>query len=226
MRGRRSLRHTCHVDDHNPAYSHPAAGIPRRVLVAEDSPAIGEMLVEVLSLQGHHVDLASDGRAALARIAEVRYDLVIADATLSGLDGFALYTALVRQRPELLERFVLITAGRPSAVPRLAVFRAETGVPVLEKPIQLAELTTVIQSLLARDIATPRVTFPCPFCLECGRELIIVAELDPTISFPVIGNLLGCVHAQRYGKIGGLTPDEERRLIAAALDAWEARSRE
>ncbi len=68
-----------------------------------------------------------------------------------------------------------------------------------------------------------RVTVSCPLCSALGQEVVIVAELDMTLPLVIVANLSGCAHAERFGQVGLLTLDEERRLIGAVLDAWEAR---
>jgi len=69
----------------------------------------------------------------------------------------------------------------------------------------------------------PITLFVCPLCLgESGERVVILAEYDLSTPLVTVGDLIGCPHAQRFGQIGGLTVDEERRLIEAALTVWEA----
>jgi CheY-like chemotaxis protein len=68
---------------------------PRRVLLVEDNEDAGEMLRELLALDGHDVALARDGEAALALARARRPDVVVSDLGLPGrLDGYALARAL------------------------------------------------------------------------------------------------------------------------------------
>ena len=62
----------------------------------------------------------------------------------------------------------------------------------------------------------------CPLCAEqSGERVAILAEYDLSTPILTVADLVGCAHAGRFGQIGGLTLDEERRLIEAALDMWE-----
>jgi hypothetical protein len=68
-----------------------------------------------------------------------------------------------------------------------------------------------------------RVTLHCPLCAALGRDVAIVAELDLSAQPTIVADLSGCPHAEVFGQIGRLTLDQERQLITAALDVWEAR---
>jgi len=64
-----------------------------------------------------------------------------------------------------------------------------------------------------------RVVFPCPLCRADGRRTMLEADLDAASS---VVNLEGlCAHAEGFGQVGRLTPEEERILITAALEARE-----
>lgn len=70
----------------------------------------------------------------------------------------------------------------------------------------------------------PRIRFACPLCRRgAGRTAMVTAELDRAARSAIVADLSGCPHADGFGAVGGLTLDEERTLIGAALDAVEAR---
>jgi hypothetical protein len=70
---------------------------------------------------------------------------------------------------------------------------------------------------------SPIALLVCPLCFEqTGERVVILAEYDLSTPFVTVGDLVGCPHAQRFGQVGGLTVDEERRLIQAALDMRKA----
>jgi DNA-binding response OmpR family regulator len=60
-----------------------------RILVVEDEPTIATGLRDDLELEGFVVEVADDGKAALSRILEGKFDLVLLDLMLPGMDGFA-----------------------------------------------------------------------------------------------------------------------------------------
>ncbi|MDH0863598.1 MHYT domain-containing protein [Mitsuaria sp. GD03876] len=60
---------------------------PLRLLVADDVAQNGELLQLVLSREGHQVTLAADGLQALKAFSDERFDAVLMDVHMPGLDG-------------------------------------------------------------------------------------------------------------------------------------------
>ncbi|MFP4584332.1 MAG: ATP-binding protein [Desulfococcaceae bacterium] len=60
---------------------------PLRILLAEDNPMNQKLVESLLVPRGHAVDIASDGKAALERLGEAAYDLVLMDIQMPGMDG-------------------------------------------------------------------------------------------------------------------------------------------
>ena len=86
-----------------------AGGAAARILVVDDEPEVGQLLLDILERDGHRVDRASSGREALERLAEREVDLILSDLRMPDLDGPALYRELAARRPELLARLVFVT---------------------------------------------------------------------------------------------------------------------
>jgi len=61
----------------------------RRVLVVDDDPAMRMLVREALEPEGHVVEEAADGEAAVTRFAHRAPDLVLLDVQMPRLDGFA-----------------------------------------------------------------------------------------------------------------------------------------
>ena len=74
---------------------------PKRILVVEDEPEIAATLVETLERDGHKVDVASDGVAALARVEGADYDLVPPSVQEVAI-RIALFRAEYRERLDCL----------------------------------------------------------------------------------------------------------------------------
>jgi two-component system alkaline phosphatase synthesis response regulator PhoP len=58
-----------------------------RILVVEDEPTIATALRDDLELEGYAVEVVDDGTLALARILEEKFDLILLDLMLPGMDG-------------------------------------------------------------------------------------------------------------------------------------------
>ena len=70
---------------------------PRRVLVIEDSADAADSMRAVLRTDGHHVEVAHDGAAGLARLEDFRADIVLLDIGLPRMDGYMVAHA-IRER--------------------------------------------------------------------------------------------------------------------------------
>ena len=80
-----------------------------RVLVADDQEHMRELLVEALSADGHTVDPAEDGMAALKLLEQQTYDLVVSDLQMPQVDGPKLYQEIRRLKPDAAPFFIFIT---------------------------------------------------------------------------------------------------------------------
>src|SRR5947207_12952622 len=72
-----------------------------RILVIEDEPRILAFLARGLEAEGFTVDGVGDGQAGLRRALEDRYDLVLLDLLLPGLDGLTVLRELQARQPSL-----------------------------------------------------------------------------------------------------------------------------
>jgi CheY-like chemotaxis protein len=124
----------------------PAAGL--RILVVDDNPDVAMAFYEVLSAQGHLVDIAETGGGALPLIETGVYAVVLADMRMPDLDGPALYREVVTRCPPLAKSFLFITGDSFSN--DTTRFLNETGAVCLSKPCTLDEVESAIQRVLRR----------------------------------------------------------------------------
>jgi two-component system NtrC family sensor kinase len=120
-----------------------------RALVVDDERGIAELVAVALRQDGLEVETATSGRAALARLARDGIDLVVSDVRMPDLDGAALIAALRTVRPALARRLILIT-GDVLGAQTSEMVRA-SGLPVLEKPLDMAALRREVRRLLETD---------------------------------------------------------------------------
>ncbi|PYM11289.1 MAG: hybrid sensor histidine kinase/response regulator [Candidatus Rokuibacteriota bacterium] len=71
----------------------------RRILVVEDNDDAREMLRESLTLEGHHVETAGDGRTALSVASAFHPDAALVDIGLPDMDGYEVALALRAKVP-------------------------------------------------------------------------------------------------------------------------------
>jgi two-component system OmpR family response regulator len=116
------------------------------VLVADDEPAITDLLSTALRYMGYQVTTAASGHAALEAAATVHPDLVVLDVMLPDLDGFEVCRRLRAQRDFVP---VIFLSARDSEDDRVTGF-VRGGDDYVTKPFSLEELTLRIGALLRR----------------------------------------------------------------------------
>jgi DNA-binding response OmpR family regulator len=115
------------------------------ILLLEDEPIIARNICKVLGRDGHAVTHAASAQEARARLASMRYDLVLADVNLGDGDGIEVLTAGAAQLGDVP---IVIMTGQDTLDNRL---RAE-GLSVsafLSKPFAMSRLAELTGALLA-----------------------------------------------------------------------------
>jgi two-component system cell cycle response regulator CpdR len=119
-----------------------------RILLAEDDSSMREFLVRALARAGHAVTPAEDGKAALAELdgpEADRFDLLIADIVMPGLDGIELARRACATSKRLRVIFITGFAAVTLAGGRLK----PPGARMLSKPFHLRELVDQVTRMLA-----------------------------------------------------------------------------
>ena len=114
----------------------------RRILIVDDEPDVAGVLRDLLAASGEEIEVAPDGRAALARIPAGNFDLILCDVRMPRLDGPGLYRALAELDPRLLRRFVFLTGDTLN--PESWTFVRGTAAPCINKPFDFDEVRRVI----------------------------------------------------------------------------------
>ena len=115
----------------------------RHVLVADDEPAIVEMIRDILEEYGFHVVTAANGAEALRLVEEAEPEVVLLDMNMPVLDGEG-FVAAIRERG-LRVPVVIMTAG--SSAKRWAAELGAEG--YLSKPFDLSNLIAVTNRFAA-----------------------------------------------------------------------------
>ena len=117
-----------------------------RILLVDDEQSIQTLLSYPLRKDGYHVTSAQDGREALDRFAEARFDLVILDLMLPKLDGVEVCREL-RQRSQV--PIIMLTA-KGSETDKVAGL--EVGADdYITKPFSMREFRSRVKAALRRS---------------------------------------------------------------------------
>ena len=126
------------------ASASPLSGI--HMLFVDDELALHRGIRSYARRRGFRVITVPDGAAALDAARRSRFDVVVCDLRMSGIDGPAFYEVLRREHPVLALRTLFITGDLVSASSR--AFLESAGQPVLAKPFDLDRLEVSVASLL------------------------------------------------------------------------------
>ncbi|HVL68173.1 MAG TPA: response regulator transcription factor [Vicinamibacterales bacterium] len=128
-----------------------------RILIVEDEQHLANGLKFNLDAEGYTADVVDTGEAALVRLIgpdRERFDLVVLDVMLPGIDGFSVVSEL-RTAKEFVPVLILTARGRPEDVLKGFAAGADDYLP---KPTELAILIARVNGLLRRSAWSKRQT--------------------------------------------------------------------
>lgn len=124
------------------------------MLVVDDSPTVRQQLGLAFTQMGIVCEMAASGEQALARLADVHYDLVMADVVIPDMDGYRL-TREIRKRHRGTPVIILSSRSAPFDYARgmLAGCKA-----YLAKPVPLRQLEASMMKVLRKSMRTEDLT--------------------------------------------------------------------
>lgn len=117
-----------------------------RILLVEDEPGLVLTLSDLLRAEGYSVESAVDGPTGLASATTKRFDLIILDVMLPGLNGLEVCRELRRQGKDVA---VLMLTAKTQLVDRVVGLKLGAD-DYLTKPFEPPELLARIEALLRR----------------------------------------------------------------------------
>jgi DNA-binding response OmpR family regulator len=120
----------------------------RRALIVEDESSIREIVRLHLSLAGFETDEVANGHAALDRLRADRFDLVVLDVMLPGVDGVTLCRALRSGGPNQRAAVLMLTAR--DTEPEKVIGLESGADDYLTKPFGVREFMARVASVLRR----------------------------------------------------------------------------
>lgn len=123
-----------------------------RLLVVEDDRIIADAIVARLSSEGHRVDAVHDGPSAVVAATRTRYDAIVLDLMLPGMDGVEVCRRVQRDHPVP----VLMLTARAEEADRLLGLAAGAD-DYLTKPFSPRELSARVAALLRRVRRAARI---------------------------------------------------------------------
>lgn len=122
-----------------------------RVLVVDDEPRIVSFVSRALEAEGFRVDGAHNGSSGLDLASTGRYELVVLDLLLPGMDGVTVLRRLIEERPE---QRVLVLSALSDVNEKVRCLELGAS-DYLSKPFALAELVARVRARLRQAGAGP-----------------------------------------------------------------------
>jgi len=188
-----------------------------RVLVVDDNATNRRILGETLALWRMRPTLAAGGREALARLERAAargrpFPLVLLDANMPDLDGFALAERIRRRRGLARTRVLMLTSGpRPGDERRAIALGVSSH---LIKPVKQSDLLErILEALQAPSARTPaRATS----ARRTGRRLRVLVAEDNVVNQRVAVGML-----ERAGHRPVVVENGRQALAALARETFD-----
>ncbi|HET7318950.1 MAG TPA: response regulator, partial [Nitrospirota bacterium] len=119
-----------------------------KILIVDDEPDIVELVTYNLKKDGFRVATASDGEEALHKIRKDKFDLVVLDLMLPGIQGVEI-CRIIRNDPKTAGTPIIMLTAKGEEVDR--VIGLESGADdYMTKPFSPRELIARIKAVLRR----------------------------------------------------------------------------
>ncbi|MFZ5547124.1 MAG: response regulator [Pseudomonadota bacterium] len=135
----------------------------RRIMLVEDNPDVAETTAAMLTLSGHTVGIARDGKEALAYAVEFLPEVVLLDVGLPMMDGYEVARRL-RELPQVRHARLIALTGYGQASDRQRGREAGFDEHLLKPvdPLMLTDLISRLPRQVGAGASEPAATAPKP----------------------------------------------------------------
>lgn len=116
----------------------------KKIMVIDDEKIVGTMIKSSFGQDGYVVEAYLDAKPALARLKEEKFDLVITDLKMKGIDGMEVLKTIKEASSEMKVIMITAFASMDAAV---EAFRKSVD-DFFAKPIKIADLKARVRKLL------------------------------------------------------------------------------
>jgi phosphate regulon transcriptional regulator PhoB len=172
----------------------------KNILVVDDEADLVELVSYNMKKEGFQVDSASDGETALTKIRKGKYDLIVLDLMLPGIQGMEL-CRILRNDPKTAVLPIIMLTAKGEEVDR--ILGLEMGADdYMAKPFSPRELIARVKAVLRRSKGKPVPEKILKIGdLEIDRERYIVSVRTKKIKLSATEFKLLLFLAERRGKV-------------------------
>jgi DNA-binding NtrC family response regulator len=118
-----------------------------KIMIIDDEKIVGDMAKMSLEHEGYHVETFLTGEAALARLHEDGFDVVVTDLKMKGIDGMEVLKTVKTLYPGTKVIMITAFANLDTAIEAL---RGDVH-DFFPKPVKIKELKASIQRALKKE---------------------------------------------------------------------------
>ncbi|MEK7688764.1 MAG: response regulator, partial [Deltaproteobacteria bacterium] len=172
----------------------------KKILLADDSITIQKVISITFASEDYDLIIVGDGDTAVAKIKEVKPDLVIADVAMPGKNGYEV-CELIKKEPGLRHIPVLLLSGTFEPLNEKEAKRVKADNHIV-KPFESQELIEKVKNLLAMP--------PAAATVEAEAEKIVTMEAKAPLPADIweVGDFMGVEEAEAPAK-GAAAPAEK-----------------
>jgi DNA-binding NtrC family response regulator len=116
-----------------------------RIMVIDDENIVGKMIKSSFEQDGYIVEPFIEPAAALARMKEIQFHLIITDLKMKDMDGMEVLNKIKQEQPQIKVIMITAFASMDTAV---EAFRKSAD-DFFAKPIKIADLKATVRRLLS-----------------------------------------------------------------------------
>jgi len=117
------------------------------ILIVEDEAAIRAGLIDVFIYHGYEVDYAEDGTSGLKKALSGKFDMILLDVMLPGMNGFEICEQVRKNDPDQAVIMLTAKSGDEDIIQGLSLGADD----YVSKPFSIAQLVLRVQAVLRRS---------------------------------------------------------------------------
>ncbi|MFC2000719.1 response regulator, partial [Chloroflexota bacterium] len=117
-----------------------------KILVVDDEPIVQQFLSEMLSKEGHEVEVIDNGDDALEKLGSEDFDVILLDIKLPGKNGIEIYKHIRKTAKSLVRKVVFISGDVMNK--DTTFFLSRNKASYISKPFDVEQLKNIIDRVL------------------------------------------------------------------------------
>ena len=179
-----------------------------RVLIVDDEADIRFALTRILAFEGYEAEEAASGKAALTLLEQKKYDLMVLDMRMPGMNGSEVMDYAHKHFSDLL---VIVLTGQATLESAIAATKIDSVVNYLTKPVTTDDFISAVNEALKKRTERQRQQK-----LVTAAAQVLSVMQSPTPGSEILSNPSSTVASQqleRFVYVHPITLDRRKRLI-------------